>query len=103
MGTMMGATVLCTALLHSAAAAAPYKDNCSGDWVACRAATIKAIFNATDTPRRDPDYIFKEDSSYTMNGLPGPANGTGVGDVSWKNNMTRLIWTMTGEIPPIIN
>eukprot|EP00729_Bicosta_minor_P007347 gene7347-25692_t len=35
--------------------------------------------------------------TYTMNGLPGPGNGTGVGDVQWENNLTALVWTMTGK------
>ena len=82
-------------LALSAHAVHPWEDNCDGDWLACRAATIKAIFNATTTPSRVPDYIIKDDN-YTMKGLPGPADGTGVGAVSWKNNLTRLIWTMEG-------
>jgi hypothetical protein len=69
---------------------------------------IQAIFNTSTVPGRAPDYILPnggpqvvgpivpEGSNYVMSGLPGPGNGTGVGAFEWENNLTALVWTMTG-------
>ena len=32
-----------------------------------------------------------------MNGLPGPGRGSFVGNVSWTNNLTALVWTIRGK------
>lgn len=82
-------------LLPLAADAVVWEDKCDGDWLKCRANTIKAIFNSTTTPARDPDFVIPY-PNYTMKGLPGPGSGTGVGNVEWENNLTALVWTMTG-------
>ena len=82
-------------LLPLSAHAVVWEDKCGGDWLQCRANTIKSIFNSTSTPARDPDFTIPY-SDYRMKGLPGPGNGTGVGNVEWENNLTALVWTMTG-------
>ena len=79
--------VLLLSAMAALATAAVWQDNCDGDWAKCRANTIKAIFNATTTPSRDPDYTIPY-PDYRMKGLPGPGAGTGVGDVEWENNLT---------------
>jgi hypothetical protein len=73
----------------------PWQDECAGDWASCRQNLIRAIFNASETPSRDPDFIVSN-ANWSMSGLPGPGHGTGVGEVQWTNNMSQLIWTMTG-------
>jgi len=88
--------VLCASTVHG---------ECEeGKWEECRQDLVQAIFNQTTIPSRHPDYILpgggpqveRSGDAYTMNGLPGPGNGTGIGDVQWENNLTALVWTMTG-------
>jgi hypothetical protein len=69
---------------------------CDGkDWAGCRKNMISQIFNTSgELPDKStPDYIIKE-PEYEMNGFPAPGQGSGVGKVSWKNNLQKLIWTM---------
>ena len=36
----------------------------------------------------------KQCKRYEMSGLPGPGKGTGVGGVSWKIGLKKLVWTL---------
>ena len=92
---MLPLAVLLPALLPLCANAVQWEDKCDGDWLQCRANTIKSIFNASSTPARDPDFTIPY-PDYRMKGLPGPGSGTGVGNVEWENNLTALVWTMSG-------
>jgi hypothetical protein len=91
--------MLLLAIAHVAVAS---HSRCADDWLACRAALTQAIFNASEPPSRPPDYVLpnggprvlRDQSAYLMHGLPGPGNGTGVGAVSWENNLTALVWTI---------
>lgn len=75
-----------------------------GKFRECRQSLIEAIFNESTLPARAPDFILPNggpqvdrggNAIYTMNGFPSPGNGSFVGDVSWENNLTALVWTMT--------
>ena len=78
-----------------------------GRWSECRADLVKALFNRSTLPQpRPPDFVLPNGGpqvdtggavEYTMNGLPGPGNGTFVGDVRWGNNLTALVWTIETE------
>ena len=94
--------ILLAAIPSAAAVCVP------GQWNECRTAFQRALFdNRTSVPPRVPDFILKHGgprvsrlnngaAPYTMVGLPGPGNGTGVGNVSWSNNLTALVWTIRG-------
>ena len=90
--------VLTSWLLACADSAA--SERCSSDWLACRKRLSLAIFNSTTLPARPPDFSFAGGgpqvggSEFEMHGLRGPGNGTGVGDVSWGNNLTTFVWTI---------
>ena len=61
-----------------------------------RAALWRAVFNTTTDQlptTSTPDYV-EDHGEYEMRGLPGPGQGTGVGDVSWKMGLQKLVWTI---------
>ena len=76
--------------------------NCLGRWLECRSDLVRAIFNSSTLPSRPPEWVLpgggpqvaEPDGTYSMHGLPGPGRGTFVGDVSWENNLTALVWTV---------
>lgn len=87
-------------LAHFALVLATSPSPCDrGEWLECRVALTRAIFNSSVVPDRLPDYVLSDDS-FVMHGLPGPGTGTGVGAVSWTNNLTRLVWTMRSHFLP---
>eukprot|EP00035_Acanthoeca_spectabilis_P037152 m.43759 g.43759 ORF g.43759 m.43759 type:complete len:437 (-) comp8466_c0_seq1:2478-3788(-) len=70
--------------------------SCDGtDWTGCRSAFADAVFGESVSARA-PDYVVPR-KDYVMTGLPGPGSGTGVGEVSWTNNLTELVWTIKSE------
>eukprot|EP00038_Savillea_parva_P019980 m.30019 g.30019 ORF g.30019 m.30019 type:complete len:486 (-) comp4656_c0_seq1:24-1481(-) len=70
--------------------------SCDGsDWAACRSDFADALYGEKIV-LRPPDFVI-QDTNYSMSGLPGPGAGTGVGHVTWTNNLTRLIWTIKSE------
>jgi len=99
------ATAVLLALLLSSLPTTTLAGGCVvGQWKECRQNLTQAIFGQATVPNRLPDHIFPgggpqvspTGTEYTMSGLPGPGAGTGVGAVSWSNNLTALVWTMTG-------
>ena len=57
---------------------------------------IVAAFGSPVLPTKAaPDYV-EDWSDWEMHGLPGPGRGTGVGNVSWKMGLQKLVWTIDG-------
>ena len=69
---------------------------CASDWINCREAITKAVFGVKELPTREPDNV-EVLSNYQMSGFPSPGNGSGLGNVSWTNNMTKLTWSMKSK------
>jgi hypothetical protein len=73
----------------------PKIPRCNGtDYDDCRRALWKYVFNTTTgglPTKAAPDYIV-EMADWEMKGLPGPGQGTGVGNVSWKMGLQKLVW-----------
>lgn len=73
----------------------PKIPRCNGtDYDDCRRALWKYVFNTTTgglPTKAAPDYI-EEMADWEMKGLPGPGQGTGVGNVSWKMGLQKLVW-----------
>ena len=69
---------------------------CASDWINCREAITKAVFGVKELPTREPDNV-EVLSNYQMSGFPSPGVGSGLGNVSWTNNMTKLTWTMKSK------
>ena len=53
----------------------------------------KRLFSFSSLPSRPPDSV-EVMHDYRMSGLPIPGNGSGIGNVSWANNLTKLVWTI---------
>jgi hypothetical protein len=74
----------------------PLPVQCDGtDLSACRKELWKYVFNTTTgalPSKSEPDFITHPD--WEMRGLPGPGQGTGVGNVSWKMGLQKLVWTI---------
>lgn len=57
---------------------------------------VAAAFGSPVLPTKSaPDYV-EDWSDWAMHGLPGPGRGTGVGNVSWKMGLQKLVWTIDG-------
>ena len=73
----------------------PEIPECDGtDYGACRKSLWKYVFNTTtgELPTKAaPDYV-TELPDWEMKGFPGPGQGTGVGKVSWKMGLQKLVW-----------
>eukprot|EP00039_Didymoeca_costata_P021687 m.2767 g.2767 ORF g.2767 m.2767 type:complete len:578 (-) comp2586_c0_seq1:73-1806(-) len=73
---------------------------CNGsNYTQCRDNLIKHVFNTTTgtlPSRSTPDYI-EDWQNWSMHGLPGPGQGTGVGNVSWRMALKKLVWTIGKE------
>ena len=68
---------------------------CNGtDYAVCRRSLWKYVFNTTTgllPSKAAPDYV-TELPDWEMKGFPGPGQGTGVGNVSWKMGLQKLVW-----------
>jgi hypothetical protein len=68
---------------------------CDGkDWTACRKGLWKYVFNTTtgELPTKaKPDWV-TDLPDWEMKGFPGPGQGTGVGNVSWRMGLQKLVW-----------
>ena len=73
-----------------------FSSGCAEDWTACRQQITLSVFGTTSLPNRSPDSI-EHVTNYRMEGLPSPGTGSGVGNVTWANNMTKLVWNMTSK------
>ena len=75
----------------------PPASGCDGsNYTACRRELWKYVFNTTtgELPTKSvPDFI-EDLPTYEMRGLPGPGQGTGVGDVRWRIGLQKLVWTI---------
>ena len=82
--------------LNLVPALVPLPVQCDGtDLSACRKELWKYVFNTTTgalPSKSEPDFITHPD--WEMRGLPGPGQGTGVGNVSWKMGLQKLVWTI---------
>ena len=90
--------MFCLGLLSTAGAGAT---GCDGsNYTACRARLVDAVFGTAGgalPTRASPDYV-EDLSNWTMRGLPGPGQGTGVGKgVAWKMGLQKLTWTIGGS------
>jgi hypothetical protein len=79
--------------------AGPPIASCDGsNYTHCRQELWRYIFNTTtgELPSRDtPDFI-ENLTDWEMVGVPGPGQGSGVGNVRWKMGLQKLVWTIGG-------
>ena len=80
--------LLCIARAHTECVDGSFHD--------CRAGLVQQLFGRSTLPTSPPDYVLPM-PSFRMRGLPSPGSGSGVGNVSWSNNLTQLVWTIRGR------
>lgn len=51
--------------------------------------------NVTDNFFHMPILVEDLSTTYVMHGIPSSGQGSGVGNVAWTNNMTKLVWEIT--------
>jgi len=78
---------------------APAIPSCDGtNYTQCRRELWRYVFNTTDgelPSRTRPDWV-EDLADWEMKGLPGPGQGTGVGNVSWRMGLQKLTWAIGG-------
>lgn len=89
--------VTCPAHANPDHSCTPATPQCDGsNYTRCREELVRSVFNTTTgrLPSRDtPDHI-EDWSNWSMHGVPGPGQGTGIGDVEWTMGLQKLIWTI---------
>lgn len=73
--------------------------SCDGsNYTQCRYQLWQTVFNTTTgvlPTRSTPDYV-EDWTNWTMEGVPGPGRGTGIGNVAWRVGLQKLVWTIGG-------